>query len=102
MKTRLVCCPSCDAPIVRLALEGQKAVQLVAGPPSAPTSVAGVADVSVEHRPHTPAEGRAQLLIDTLVALVERAEREIPNLTLRAALRSDLRDLLAEHGRVLP
>ena len=41
-------------------------------------------------------------MIDTLVALVERAEREIPNLTLRAALHSDLRDLLAEHGRVLP
>ncbi len=102
MKVRQIRCPSCDHVLLRLGVEGQKAVQVDPAPPSAPTFAAGVVDVAVEHQPHTPAGGRAQLLIDTLIALVERAEREIPNHTLRAALRSDLRDLLAEHGRVLP
>lgn len=99
---RQIRCPACDHVLLRLGLEGQKAVQLVAGPPSAPTSVAGGVDVAVEHHPHTPAEGRSQLLIDTLVSLVLRAEQEISDRNLRGALHSDLRDLLAEHGRVLP
>lgn len=99
MKVRQIRCPSCDHVLLRLGVEGQKAVQVDPAPPSAPTFAAGVVDVAVEHQPHTPAGGRAQLLIDTLIALVERASKEIPDRNLRSALHADLQALLAEHGR---
>ena len=99
MKSRTIRCPACDYALVSLCLEGQRAVQVDPAPPSAPTFVAGGVDVSVEPTPSTTAEGRAHLLIDTLVALVERASREIPDRTTRSALHADLQALLAEHGR---
>lgn len=42
---------------------------------------------------------RDEVLIDTLIAMVRRAQSEMPSRTLRDAFETDLKALLKEHGR---
>lgn len=94
MRSYTVRCPSCDYRLLRL--EGQKAVQVDPAPPSAPTFAVGVVDVAADSTPSNPAEGRAQLLIDTLASMVRRAAAEVPDRRFRLALETDLEAALRE------
>lgn len=86
---------------LKRAGQGEKGQQLVAAPPSPPADAAGgVVAEAIEPSPSTTPRPQAASseVTASLVAMVRRAAREIPDRSLKVALLSDLADLCQRHG----